>query len=63
MSKNENTQIIDVYSVLPTVLFTEDDWNTTYEGCVIESDIYSHKIRSQAYGAFWIAKVNVRLKN
>ena len=41
MSKNENTQIIDVYSVLPTVLFTEDDWNTTYEGCVIKA-IFTH---------------------
>jgi hypothetical protein len=64
-----NTQIIekeqatDVYPVLPTVLFTEDGWNTTYEGCIIESSIYSHKVRSQVYGTFWIPKSNVRLKN
>ena len=64
-----NTQIIekeqatDVYPVLPTVLFTEDGWNTTYEGCIIESSIYSHKVRSQVYGTVWIPKSNVRLKN
>jgi len=59
----EKEQATDVYPVLPTVLFTEDDWNTTYEGCIIESSIYSHKIRSQIYGTFWIPKENVRLKN
>lgn len=64
-----NTQIIekeqatDVYPVLPTFLFTEDGWNTTYEGCIMESSIYSHRIRSQVYGEFWIPKENVRLKN
>jgi hypothetical protein len=59
----EKEQATDVYPVLPTVLFTEDDWNTTYEGCIMESSIYSHKIRSQVYGIFWIPKENVRLKN
>lgn len=48
------------YDVLPTVLFTEDGWNTTYEGCIIESSIYSHRIRSRVYGEFWIPKENVR---
>ena len=59
----ENEPETDEYPVLPTVLFTEDDWNTIYEGCIIESSIYSHKIRSQDYGMFWIPKANVRLKN
>ena len=59
----EKEQATDVYPVLPTVLFTEDDWNTTYEGCIMGSSIYSHRIRSQVYGTFWIPKANVRLKN
>jgi len=50
------------YPTLPTVLFTEDEWNTTYEGCIIETSIYSYKIRSQTYGTVWIPKSNVQMK-
>ena len=59
----EKEQATDVYPVLPTVLFTEDDWNTIHEGFVMESSIYSHKVQSQFYGTLWVSKENVCLKN
>ena len=60
---NKQEQSNELYPVLPTVLFTEDGWNTTYEGCIIESSMYAHRVRSKVYGEHWIAKENVRLKN
>lgn len=44
----------------PMVEFTEDEWNSVYTGYIQESSFYSHKIRSEIYGTFWIPKCFVR---
>ena len=55
-------QTSEQYPISPTVLFTEDDWASTYEGYIVESSVYSYKIRSRVYGTLWISKTNVRFK-
>ena len=52
----------DGFPILPTVEFTEDDWNTVYIGHCVEKSIYSYLVDSSVYGRFWIPKENVRLK-
>ena len=54
---------VDDFPTLPTVEFTEDDWNTVYRGCCIDSTFYSYLVRGDGYGTFWIPKVHVRLPN
>ena len=53
----------DNYPTLPTVEFTEDEWNTIYKGYCIESTFYSYKVVGNNYGTFWIPKCFVRLAN
>lgn len=48
--------------VLPTVEFTEDEWNTVYEGYCTQKTFYSYLVQSAEYGLFWIPKQHVRLK-
>lgn len=55
--------LTDGFPILPMVLFTEDDWNTIYEGCCVQSTFYSYLVRSYNYGTFWIPKINVKLKH
>lgn len=59
----EQNKIIEEYPVAATVIFTEDDWNTSYEGYILESSALSHYIRSHVYGTLWVPKENVKLKN
>ena len=47
--------------VSATVTFTEDDWNTSYTGTILETSMYSYLIHSQLYGTHWIAKSNVKV--
>lgn len=54
---------VDSYPTLPTVEFTEDDWNTIHLGCCIDSTFYSYKVRGNNYGTFWVPKCFVRLLN
>jgi len=54
--------LIKGINTIPTVEFTEDNWQTVWEGHCIESSKYSYLIRSQRYGRRWIPKSNVRLK-
>lgn len=49
------------YPILPTVEFTEDEWNTIHIGCCIDSTFYSYLVRGHNYGTFWIPKCFVRL--
>ena len=49
------------FPTLPTVEFTEDNWNTVYRGYCVEKSIYSYLVHSSEYGRFWIPKANVRL--
>ena len=60
---NIQQQNNEPYLVLPTVLFTEDGWNTIYEGSIMETSMYAYRVRSQIYGEHWIPKENVLLKN
>lgn len=53
----------DDYPILPTVEFTEDEWNTVHRGCCIKSTFYSYLVKGDGYGEFWIAKCFVRLAN
>lgn len=45
------------------VLFTEDEWTTTFEGVVYLETLYSYYIISRKYGNTWVPKSNVKLKN
>lgn len=54
--------MINGINILLTVEFTEDDWQTIYEGNCIDSTEYSYLIRSQKYGRVWVPKSSVRLK-
>lgn len=53
----------DGMAILPTVLFTEDDWNTVHTGCCIDSTFYSYLVRGCNYGTFWIPKCYVKIKD
>ena len=54
---------IDGWATLPTVEFTEDEWNTVYRGSCIDSTFYAYLVRGDGYGTFWIPKCYVRLVN
>lgn len=47
--------------ILPTIEFTEDNWNTVYRGKCISSTFYSYLVDGIGYGRFWIPKCYVRL--
>jgi hypothetical protein len=49
------------WPILPTVEFTEDEWNTIYTGHCVNSTFYSYLVHSAEYGTFWIPKTHVRL--
>jgi hypothetical protein len=51
------------YPTVPTVEFTEDNWNTIYTGTILQSTFYSHLVRGNGYGTFWIPKCYVRVKS
>ena len=52
---------VDGWPTLPTVEFTEDEWNTVHRGCCIDSTFYAYLVRGDGYGRFWIPKCYVRL--
>lgn len=54
---------VDGWATLPTVEFTEDEWNTVYRGSCIDSTFYAYLVRGDGYGTFWIPKCYVRLVN
>jgi len=54
---------VDGFPTLPTVEFTEDEWNTVYRGSCIDSTFYSYLVSCVDYGTFWIPKCYVRLAN
>ena len=46
----------------PIVEFTEDEWNTIYEGHCVDKTTLCYLVRSTVYGTRWIPKRNVRKK-
>lgn len=52
----------DGFPTVPTVEFTEDEWNSVHTGSCIDKTHYSYLVRGDNYGTFWIPKSHVRLK-